>query len=48
MAATKSEQFEYNENPASAGFFAFRRYDRGIRERATAQYPCHIVDSVKS
>lgn len=42
MAATISEQFEHDENPAGAGF-AFRRSDRGIRERATAQYPCQIA-----
>lgn len=32
MAATKSEQFEYNENPASAGFLLSGDTTGGIRE----------------
>lgn len=42
MAALRSDNLNMTKAPP-VGAFAFRRYDRGIRERATAQYPCHIA-----
>ena len=43
MAASLSDNLIITRAPP-VGAFAFRRYDRGIREGALHQYPCHIVD----
>ena len=41
MAASLSDNLIITRAP-QVGAFAFRRYDRGIREGALHQYPCHI------
>lgn len=42
MAANLSDNLKKTRAP-SVGAFALRRYDRGIREGALHQYPCHIA-----
>lgn len=42
MAATLSDNLNIAKAPP-VGVFVFRRYDRGIREGALHQYPCHIA-----
>ncbi len=39
MAATKSEQFEHNENPATAGFLVSGDTTGGIREVHSTSTP---------
>nr|DAI69974.1 MAG TPA: hypothetical protein [Caudoviricetes sp.] len=42
MAANLSDNLKITKAPP-VGAFALRRYDRGIREGALHQYPCHMV-----